>query len=417
MPKLKLESETPAASPESGRRVFMQRAAVMGAGLLAAPAIASAKGLEAMTGMPALLAEGEPPATPAAAPVTAAPKPKGLTLDKVLEVAREKLYPRCRVCPECDGVACAGEVPGMGGLGSGMSFKNNYTSLQRVQLKMRTFHDVKKPDLTTTVFGYPLGMPITSAVTGGTTYNMGGVMGEEEYVNAILGGCLQAGTLGFVADGIGDNLEVFQRRLKVLADNFKGKAIVMIKPKTQEEIIKRVKMVEASGGIAWGIDIDSAGRAARAVPGQTVEPKTPAQLRELAKCSKLPFIIKGIMTLEEAQIAVDMGAAGICISNHGGRVLDHTPGVAEVLPQIAAKLKGKVVIFADGAVRYGTDALKLLALGADVVMVGRPLVRGAHGAGKEGVALMLNKMKTELTDACVLTGSRNIRSINRSILA
>jgi isopentenyl diphosphate isomerase/L-lactate dehydrogenase-like FMN-dependent dehydrogenase len=282
---------------------------------------------------------------------------------------------------------------------------------------MRTCHDVHKPDLRTTLFGHPLAFPITSAVTGGTTYNMGGRIGEEEYVDAILGGCLQAGTIGWVADGIEDDLDVFKRRLKVLAATFRGQAIVVIKPKSQEEIIKRVHMVEEAGAIAWAIDIDSAGRAARAVPGQTVEPKTPAKLRELVKCSKLPFIVKGIMTVEEAQLAVDCGAAGIGVSNHGGRVLDHTPGVAEALPPIAAKLKGKTVLLADGAVRYGADALKLLALGADVVLVGRPLVRGAHGAGRDGVALILDKMKSELTDSMVLTGTPDIRSISRSILA
>jgi len=185
-------------------------------------------------------------------------------------------------------------VPGFGGIGSGASFKNNYEQLAKLHLQMRTFHDIKKPDTTITVFGETVAFPVLSAATGGVTYNMGGKMSEEDYVDAIIGGCRAAGTLPLVADGIGDPMEVFQRRMTVVKQ-YGGKVIVLIKPKTQDEIIRRIRMVEEVGGIAFGIDIDSAGRAARAVPGQTVEPKTPKQLAELAKASKLPFFIKGVM--------------------------------------------------------------------------------------------------------------------------
>jgi isopentenyl diphosphate isomerase/L-lactate dehydrogenase-like FMN-dependent dehydrogenase len=148
-----------------------------------------------------------------------------------------------------------------------------------------------------------------------------------------------------------------------------------------------------------------------------VEPKTVKQLQEIARSTKLPFIIKGVMTLEEAEMARDAGAAGIVVSNHGGRVLDHTPGTADVLPKIASKMKGKIVILADGAVRYGADVLKMLALGADAVLVGRPILRGAVGGGQEGVALMINKMKTELVDSMVMTGTADVKKVSRDIIA
>ncbi|PKU26258.1 alpha-hydroxy-acid oxidizing enzyme [Telmatospirillum siberiense] len=334
-----------------------------------------------------------------------------MTMAEVLRVAREKLYPRCRVCPECNGVACAGEVPGFGGIGSGAAFRNNFDSLARLNLEMRTFHDVKKPDASVVVFGETLSLPVMAAATGGVTYNMGGKMTEEDYVDAIIGGCRMAGTIGLVADGIGDPMEVFQRRMAVVKQ-YGGKVVVIIKPKTQDEIIKRIRMVEEAGAVAFGIDIDSAGRAARAVAGQTVEPKTPKQLAELAKSTTLPFFIKGVMSAREAEIAVDAGARAIGVSNHGGRVLDHTPGVAQILPAIADRVKGKITIIADGAVRHGADVLKLLALGADATMCGRPLVRGAHGAGKEGVALILNGIRTELIDSMVLTGTATARNVS-----
>lgn len=383
------------------RRDFLKNAVVFGAGMAAAPLLASE-------------ARAATAATPAA-PAANAGTPK-LTMAEVLRVAREKLYPRCRVCPECNGVACAGEVPGFGGIGSGQAFKNNYDALNRISLNMRTLHDMKKPDLTVEIFGEKLSMPVMSAATGGVTYNMGGKMKEEEYITAILGGCRDAGTLGMAADGIGDPVETFKRRMEVLKGSFGGKGLVALKPRIQEEIIKRVRLMEEAGAVAFAVDVDSAGRAARALPGQTVEPKTLAQLRELVKASSLPFIVKGVMTVEEAQRAVDAGAKGIVVSSHGGRVLDYTPGVAEVLPEIAAKVKGQVVIFADGAVRRGTDVLKLLALGADACLVGRPLIRGAHGAGRAGVALMMNAFKQELTDAMVLTGTASLRKVSPSII-
>ncbi|MDD5168877.1 MAG: alpha-hydroxy-acid oxidizing protein [Syntrophales bacterium] len=383
------------------RRNFMMNSALSAAGVVALAGLSHKEALAAT--------EPVKPAAPA--------KPAALKLEDVLKVARQRLYPLCRVCPECDGVACAGEVPGMGGIGSGRSFKNNFNSLAKIELNMRTFHDVKKVDTSITLFGETLSIPVMSAATGGTTYNMGlkGKMTDAEYIDAMLSGCRQAGTLGWAADGIGDPLDVFEIRLKAVA-KYNGKAIVTIKPKTQEEIIKRIRLIEQAGAVAFAIDIDSAGRAARALPGQTVEPKSVRQLQEIVRATKLPFIIKGVMTLDEAQKAVDVGAAGIVVSNHGGRVLDYAPGVADVLPKIAAKVKGKTVILADGCIKYGTDVLKMLALGADAVLSGRHLLRGAVGGGKEGVALMINKMKNELVDSMVLTGTASARRVSKDIL-
>ncbi|HSR12330.1 MAG TPA: alpha-hydroxy-acid oxidizing protein, partial [Thermodesulfobacteriota bacterium] len=305
-----------------------------------------------------------------------------------------------------------------GGIGSGKSFKNNYTALQKIELNMRTFHEVKKVDTSVILFGEKIALPVMSGATGGVTYNMGlqGKMTDEEYIDALLGGCRLGGTLGWAADGIGDPVETFMIRLKAVK-KYQGKAVVTIKPKTQEEIIKRIRLIEEAGAVAFAVDVDSAGRAARALPGQTVEPKTVKQLQEIARSTKLPFIIKGVMTVDEAKMAAETGAAGIVVSNHGGRVLDHTPGVADVLPKIAAEQKGKMVILADGCMKYGHDVLKMLALGADAVLAGRHLLRGAVGGGQQGVALMLNTMKSELTDAMVLTGTASASKVGRNIIA
>jgi isopentenyl diphosphate isomerase/L-lactate dehydrogenase-like FMN-dependent dehydrogenase len=107
----------------------------------------------------------------------------------------------------------------------------------------------------------------------------------------------------------------------------------------------------------------------------------------------------------------------IAVSNHGGRRLDHTPGTAEVLPTIAARLKGKIPILTDGCVQSGVDVLKYLGLGADVVMVGRHILRAAYGGGSEGVALFMDRMRSEFERAMVLTGVSSVSDIDVNIVS
>jgi len=385
-----------------GRRGFLASAATAGAVALTTTAGAAEP--------PAPASGAKPPDASTKAGAIGAKK-----LEEVLRVAREKLYPRCRVCPECDGQACAGEVPGLGGIGSGASFRNNVTALRRLTLKLRTLHDVSRPDTKVTLFGRALEFPVLCAALGGTTYNMGAKMSEEDFIEASLGGAKSVGTLGLVADGTEDPLATYQIRLKAIA---RHGGIAVIKPRAQQDIVERIRLVEEAGALAVAVDVDSAGRAARAAKlGQVIEPKTRKQLAELVRATKLPFIVKGIMTRDEARIAADAGAAGIVVSNHGGRVLDHTPGTAEVLAAIADDLGGKVVILADGGVRTGYDALKLLALGAQVVLVGRPIVRGAHGGGPEGVGVVLSSIRSQLVEAMTLTGTASVRAVERGILS
>ena len=387
---------------ELGRRDFFRAGAALSAGLMAIGSSAASA--------------AEAPAAGAAAAAPLKPLSGKMTYDQVLDRAREMMSPKCMVCSECNGEVCAGQVPGFGGMGAGKSFQNNYQSLNRVELNMRVIHGVKKPDTSFDFFGTKLSMPAIAAPTGGTTYNMGGKLTEEEFVTAICGGCSKAGTLGAVADGIGDPIDVFEKRLQTL----KGlgfKAIVGLKPRTQEEIIQRMKKAAEAGVVAITIDLDSAGRAARATPGQTVEPKTPAQLKELVKACPVPLLFKGIMTVDEARACMNSGAAGIVVSNHGGRVLAATPGTAEVLPKIADAVNGKLMVMVDGTVKRGTDVQKYLALGAQGVLVGRHFIRAAVGGGVDGVALFANRMRDELVVSMTLTGAANVKAIKRNMVA
>ncbi len=319
----------------------------------------------------------------------------------------------CRVCPVCDGRACAGEVPGMGGIGTGSSFRANLQALEKYRINLRTLHGASDPDTSAEIFGRGIPFPILAAPLTGASYNMGGRLTEREFIRAVIKGSRQAGTIGMCGDG-GDP-GFFDSGLEAIAEE-EGNGIAIIKPRANKAVIERMARAEKAGALAVGVDVDGAGLVIMALHGQPVGPKTEGELRELVSATRLPFIVKGVMTVDEAVVAARAGAAAIVVSNHGGRILDHTPGAADVLPGIAAELKGVLTILADGGVRSGVDVLKLLALGADAVLVGRPMVWGAFGAGAGGVKFVLEKMAAELKQAMILTGCSAIKDIGPRVV-
>lgn len=130
-----------------------------------------------------------------------------------------------------------------------------------------------------------------------------------------------------------------------------------------------------------------------------------------------PFVIKGILDPEDARGAVALGAEGIIVSNHGGRQLDGAPSTASALPRIAEAVgRGKVAILADSGVRSGTDVVRLLALGATAVLIGRAFVYALAAGGQDGVSQLLGMLVKEMRVAMTLTGARDISQINRDVL-
>ncbi|KAB2952085.1 alpha-hydroxy-acid oxidizing protein [Heliorestis acidaminivorans] len=335
-----------------------------------------------------------------------------MDLKEIKASAREKMKGFCRICPTCDGRVCAGEVPGMGGAGTGSSFIENLRALSAVKLNMRTLHDAKEPDMSVEIFGQSLQGPIMGAPITGASYNGGGAISELEMVTAIVKGSAEAGLIGWGGDGADPTM--YHSGLEAIKGT--GKGITCIKPRSQDEIIERIKAAEKTAVTAIGIDIDGAGLVTMALKGQPVGPKTKAELTELVQATKLPLIIKGIMTVDEAVAAAEAGAQAIVVSNHGGRILDHTPGAATVLPEIAEELKGKITILVDGGVRSGTDVLKYLALGADTVLIGRPVMQAAFGGGVEAVKVLMDKYKAELYQAMIVTGCKSVQDIGPEIL-
>lgn len=129
------------------------------------------------------------------------------------------------------------------------------------------------------------------------------------------------------------------------------------------------------------------------------------------------LVIKGILDPEDARDALAFGADGIVVSNHGGRQLDGAPSTARALPAIAAELKGKMTIFADGGVRTGLDIFRMLALGADGVLLGRAFIYALAVHGQAGVERLLAIMEKDLRTTMVLTGVQNVGEIGPELLA
>lgn len=131
---------------------------------------------------------------------------------------------------------------------------------------------------------------------------------------------------------------------------------------------------------------------------------------------KGPLVIKGLLDAEDAVEAANLGADGIVVSNHGGRQLDGVPSTARALPAIADAVGDRLTVLADGGVRSGLDVVRLLALGARGVLLGRAWVFALAANGQAGVEHMLRLIEAEMRVAMTLTGVKNISEIDRSIL-
>jgi 4-hydroxymandelate oxidase len=140
------------------------------------------------------------------------------------------------------------------------------------------------------------------------------------------------------------------------------------------------------------------------------------ELGELIALSRLPVLVKGITTPQDALLALECGASGIIVSNHGGRTLDTAPAAIDVLPAVVDVVKKRVPILLDGGIRRGTDVLKVLALGATATLIGRPYIYGLATAGAAGVAHVLQILRSELEIAMAQTGRATLAEIDASIL-
>ena len=334
-------------------------------------------------------------------------------MQEIKNNARKLMKGYCRVCPVCDGRACAGEVPGMGGLGTAASFAANIEALRRHRFVMRLIHEVRQPELAIRLFGQDLALPVLAAPIGGVSFNMGGGVSEQDYCHAVIKGCVSRGTLGCTGDGV--PAFIHESGFAAIGEAG-GQGIPWIKPWEDSELFEKIAKAQEPGAKIIGMDIDAAGLVTLRKMGRPVGPKTVSQLRQIRAAIKGTFLLKGVMTVADALLALEAGVDGIVVSNHGGRVLDFAPGAAEVLPAIAKAVAGRMTVLADGGVRSGADVLKLLALGAQAVLIGRPIAVAAVGGLQAGVEAYLDAIRLELQQCMVLTGTAQASAVDPAIL-
>jgi len=334
-------------------------------------------------------------------------------------IARKMLTGICGEYPVCDGQpdrTCTGQKfgasIGFGGAGQGKTFEANYNSLQGFKLKMRVIKKHEEPKMSVSIFNKKIGVPFMGASLSGVKSSMNDVVPEDALYRGLLKGAMSSGSIGLVGNTpeSPDDLGV-----RIVGENH-GWGIPIFKPQSQERLLQLIKLAEEMDVIALGVDLDGAGSTYWNASNKPVYRKSEKEIIELVDSTEKPVIFKGIMCTEDAISVLDSGAGACYVSNHGGRVLDGGQGVADVLPDIANNIGGKIPILADGAVRTGFDVLKVLALGADIALIGRPLARLSISGGDTAVKMYYKYVKDDLKKAMILTGCDDLNEVNKDIL-
>ena len=335
-----------------------------------------------------------------------------MTYQEALEQARACMG-KCRACPVCNGLACKNTIPGPGAKGLGTGAIRSYQKWQELCVNMDTICENSHTDTTYDFFGQKLVIPVMAGPVGAVTLHYGDKFDDLRYNNVLVDGCAKAGILAFTGDGT--NPAVMEGAADALKAH-NGCGVPTVKPWNLDTIRQKMDLVKAADPCAIAMDIDAAGLPFLKGLTPPAGSKTVDQLKEIAAMAGKPFILKGIMTVSGAKKALEAGAAGIVVSNHGGRVLDQCPATAEVLPAIADAVGGKMKVFVDGGIRSGMDVFKALALGADAVLIARPFVTMVYGGGQEGIQAYVSKLQAELADTMAMCGAHTLADINRSML-
>ena len=332
---------------------------------------------------------------------------------EVLQNARSRVGPYCKVCPVCNGSGCKNTIPGPGAKGLGTGFIRNYQKWQELCVNMDTICENKPVDTAFSFFGKTLAAPIMAAPVGAMKLHYGELYDDLAYNDILVSACQSAGIAAFTGDGT--DPAVMQGALAAI-EKAGGCGVPTVKPWDRDTVFAKLDQAKAAGAKVFAMDIDAAGLPFLKGLQPPAGSKTTAELREIIEYAGVPFLIKGVMTVAGAQKALEAGAAGIVVSNHGGRVMDGVPATAQVLPAIAQAVGGQMTILVDGGIRSGTDLLKALALGADGVLMARPFVTAVYGGGGEGVALLVQKLQGELSDAMAMCGIHSLSEINRDLV-
>jgi NAD(P)H-dependent flavin oxidoreductase YrpB (nitropropane dioxygenase family) len=336
-----------------------------------------------------------------------------MTYQDILTAARSCSGPYCKACPTCNGLACKNTVPGPGAKGIGTGFIRNYQKWQELCVNMDTICENKPVDTSFACFGQTFALPVFAAPVGAMQLHYGDKYDDLTYNDILVSACADAGIAAFTGDGT--NPAVVEGAVKAIA-KYHGHGVPTIKPWDVNTLQAKLELAKSADPFAIAMDIDAAGLPFLKNLTPPAGSKTVAELREIAAMAGKPFILKGIMTVRGARKALEAGAAGIVVSNHGGRVLDQCPATAEVLPEIADAVGGQMTVLVDGGIRTGMDVFKALALGADGVLIGRPFVTMVYGGGAQGVQVYVDKLKAELADTMAMCGAHSLQDIDRSMI-
>jgi 4-hydroxymandelate oxidase len=295
----------------------------------------------------------------------------------------------------------------------------NREAFARIRLSPRVLNDVHALDTRVRVLDHELAHPIVLAPVAAN-----GIAHVEGEVAAARGA--RAANAGMVLSSY------TSRRVEEVATAAPRPLwfqLYMQERSATRELVERVVSAGCSA-LFLTVDTPTAGsrdRQSRAgfefpadLPYKTVQPgDNPCTWKDvewIRKAANVPIVLKGILHPDDAERAMDEGAAGIVVSNHGARNLDTLPATIEALPRVADRVRGRIPVFFDGGIRRGTDVVKSLALGASAVLLGRPYVYGLAVAGADGVRAVIDILVRELELAMALLGRASIKELDRSVL-
>lgn len=337
-----------------------------------------------------------------------------MNYNEVLAAARDQVGPYCKACPVCNGRACANSVPGPGCKYPGNTAARNYDKWQEILVNMDTLcPNFADPDIRFKLFGHEFSAPIFAAPLGGLTLHYGDRFTDCQYNTILVNACCSYGIMALTGDGMDPN--IMKGSVKDMAA-CGGMGCPTIKPWNKEAVFEKLDILNENNIFAAAMDVDGAGLPFLKKYNPNAGSKTVAEMKEIIDYAKMPFIIKGIMTPVGALKAVEAGADAIVVSNHGGRVQGACPSTAEVLPSIVEAVKGKTTIIVDGGIRSGVDVFRAIALGADAVLIGRPILTAIYGAGEEGFRVYMDKIVGELKSTMTMCGAASLKDISRDML-
>jgi 4-hydroxymandelate oxidase len=316
----------------------------------------------------------------------------------------------------------------------GISEQNNLAGYRSVKLRPRVLIDVRNRRLGTTVMGRPIGLPVMLAPVGKQRWahpagepataraaaRAGTVMVASTASNASLEDiAAAAGAAWFQLYYLPDRDATLKLVRRAEAAGYCALVVTVdivagpVEHRVPDTIVWNAKAVEAPavhGNFAAG-ELPSPAKAAWHESGVTW-----ADLEWLRTQTRLPMILKGIQCATDARRCVEIGAAGLMVSNHGGRTVEDAVATVEQLAEVSAEVGGELELYLDGGIRKGVDVLKALALGARAVLIGRPILWGLAAAGEEGVHDLLELLRVEFDTAMAYCGVVDATAVPRDLV-